>query len=66
MSDRSNFAQMPIAELRAYVLQHRHDEEALHIFLDRLHAEKQPSRAYGAAESVADAIAEYLNSRQHP
>jgi len=64
MSNNSNFAQMTIAQLRDYVLQHRNDEEALHIFLDRLHAEKQPSRVYGAEENVADAIAEYLNSKK--
>ncbi|BAY79910.1 hypothetical protein NIES25_63980 (plasmid) [Nostoc linckia NIES-25] len=40
MSVKPDFATMTTSELRAYVLEHRDDEEALHAYLDKLHAEK--------------------------
>lgn len=47
MSVKPNFANMTTIELRAYVLEHRSNEEALHVYLDRLHAENPSSRVYG-------------------
>jgi hypothetical protein len=37
-----HFVTMSKSELRAYVLEHRDDKEALHAYLDKLHA-KNPS-----------------------
>lgn len=55
---------MTATELRAYVLAHRNEEEALHAYLDKLHAENQGSRVYKPEDNVADAIAEYLKNRK--
>jgi quinol monooxygenase YgiN len=39
MSAKPDFATMSKFELRAYVLEHRDDREALHAYLDKLHFE---------------------------
>ncbi|PSB24512.1 DUF6887 family protein [Stenomitos frigidus] len=36
---RPNFAAMPIADLRAYVLNHRTDDEAFYALANRVHTE---------------------------
>ncbi|MCU0535470.1 MAG: hypothetical protein MUD14_16395 [Hydrococcus sp. Prado102] len=64
MNVKPDFATMSATELRAYVLNHREDEEALHAYLDKLHAENQDSRVYQPEENVADAIAEYLDNKR--
>jgi len=64
MSVKPDFATMTTSELRAYVLEHRDDEEALHAYLDKLHAKKSSSRLYKPEEDVAQAIAEYLKSKK--
>ena len=64
MSIKPNFTTMTATELRAYVLAHRDEEEALHAYLDKLHTENQGSRVYKPDDNVADAIAEYLNNRK--
>jgi hypothetical protein len=63
MSVKPDFATMSATELRAYVLEHRNDEEALHAYLDKLHA-KKPSQSYKPEDNVAEAIAEYLNNKR--
>jgi hypothetical protein len=63
MSVKPDFATMTTIELRAYVLDHRDDEEALHAYLDKLHVEKPSSRVYQPEEDVAEAIAEYLKDK---
>ncbi|MFN6571911.1 hypothetical protein A6770_22670 [Nostoc minutum NIES-26] len=65
MSVKPDFATMTTIELRAYILEHRDDEEALHAYLDKLHAEKPSSRIYRPEEDVAEAIAEYLKDKRH-
>ncbi|RCJ18354.1 hypothetical protein A6S26_28925 [Nostoc sp. ATCC 43529] len=65
MSVKPDFATMTTTELRAYVLENRDDEEALHAYLDKLHAQKSSSRVYTPEEDVAQAIAEYLKSKKH-
>lgn len=55
---------MTVTELRAYVLTHRGEEEALHAYVDKLHAENQGSRVYKPDDNVADAIAEYLKNKK--
>ena len=55
---------MTTIELRAYVLQHRDDKEALHVYLDKLHVENPSPRVYKPEDSVAEAIAEYLKDRR--
>lgn len=63
MSAKPDFATMSKFELRAYVLEHRDDEEALHAYLDRLHAENPSSRTYQPDDNVAEAIAEHMKYR---
>jgi hypothetical protein len=40
------------------------DEEALQVYVDRLHAENPSSRVYKAEDDVTEAIAEYLDSKR--
>jgi hypothetical protein len=60
MSAKQNLIEMSISELRAYVLQHRDDEEALQAYLDKVHAEKPISVIHAPEENVGDALAQYL------
>jgi hypothetical protein len=55
---------MTTQQLRAYVLEHRDDEEALQIFLDRRHSENPNSRVYKAEDDVSEAISEYLKNKK--
>ncbi len=64
MSLKPEFGNMTAIELRAYVLQHRDDEEALHAYLDKLHNENPNSRVYSPEDNVAEAIAEYIKNKQ--
>jgi hypothetical protein len=66
MSARPDLASMTLAELRGYVLEHRNDEESLHLYLDKLRTENPNSRVYQAEENVGAAIAEYLQNRPIP
>jgi hypothetical protein len=63
MSAKPDFAIMSNFELRAYVLEHREEEEALHAYLDRLHAENPVSRIYQPDDNVAEAIAEHMRHK---
>jgi hypothetical protein len=65
MSVKPDFAMLTTPQLRAYVLEHRDDEEALQAYLNRRRSENPSSRLYKAEDDVSEAIAEYLkNSRQ--
>ncbi len=64
MSLKPNFTTMTATELRAYVLAHRDEEEALHAYLDKLHAENRGSQVYRPDDNVANAIAEYLKNKK--
>lgn len=64
MSLKPDFATMTTIELRTYVLKHRSDEEALHAYLDKLHAENRSSQVYRPEDNVAEAIAEYLKNKE--
>ncbi len=64
MSIKPNFTTMTATELRAYVLAHRDEEEALHAYLDKLHTENKGSQVYQPDDNVADAIADYLKNRK--
>jgi hypothetical protein len=64
MSVKPDLATMTTIQLRAYILKHRDDEEALHAYLDKLHAENPSSRVYTPEDNVADAIAEYLQNKK--
>ncbi|WP_422614235.1 DUF6887 family protein [Brasilonema bromeliae] len=55
---------MTTIELRAYVLEHRSDEEALHAYLDKLHAENPSSHVYRPEDNVSEAVAEYLKNKR--
>lgn len=64
MSIKPDFDTMTTIELRAYVLECRDDEEALHAYLDKLHTENPSSRVYRPEDNVAEVIAEYLNNKE--
>lgn len=64
MSMKPNFAMMTTQQLRAYVLEHRNDEEALQTYLDRRRSENPNSRVYKAEDDVSAAIAEYLKNKE--
>jgi hypothetical protein len=64
MSVKPDFASMTTIDLRAYVLEHRDDEEALHIYLDKLHAENPNSRLYAPEEDSVAAIDDYLRNKK--
>lgn len=66
MSVKPNFATMTSQELRAYILDHRDDEAALHAYLDRRHSENPNSQMYTADDDVGEAIAAYLRKKQLP
>jgi hypothetical protein len=63
MSAKQNLIEMSISELRAYVLQHRNDQQALQAYLDKVHAENPTSRIHTPEENVGDALAEYLQPK---
>lgn len=64
MSVKPDFTTMTKTQLRAYVLAHRDDEEALQAYVDKLHAESPNSRVYKAEDDVTEAIAEYLDRKR--
>lgn len=64
MSVKPDFAMMTTPQLRAYVLEHRADEEALQAYLGRRRSENPNSRVYKAEDDVAKAIAEYLERKR--
>ncbi len=64
MSLKPDFATMTTLQLRAYVLEHRDDEESLQVYLDKLHSENPNSRVYKAEDNVSEAIAEYLENKR--
>lgn len=64
MSVKPDFTNMIASELRAYVLEHRDDEQALHVYLDKLHAENQNPQVYKPENNVSEAITEYLKQKR--
>jgi hypothetical protein len=49
---KPNFAAMTRKELRTYILEHREDDEAFQVYMDRVTAE--PSEIYPAPQSIDD------------
>jgi hypothetical protein len=49
-----NFEAMSRKELRAYILEHRDDEYAFRVYLDRITAEATDSEVYPAPQSIDD------------
>lgn len=41
MKDRVNYSTMSDQELKRYMLEHRHDTEAFHAYMDRVYARPQ-------------------------
>ena len=64
MSVKPDFAMMTTPQLRAYVLEHRTDDEALQAYLDRRHSENPNPRVYKAEDNVAEAISKYLERKR--
>ncbi len=63
MSGKQNLTIMTKAELRNYVLQHREDEEALQLYLDKVHTDNPSSQIHSPEENVGDALARYLENQ---
>jgi hypothetical protein len=51
MTQQPNFQTMPRKELRAYVLSHRDDDNALRIYMDRLKTEPGIDRYQGGVSA---------------
>ncbi len=49
---KPNFAAMTRKELRAYILEHREDDEAFQVYMDKVTAE--PGEIYPAPQSIDD------------
>jgi hypothetical protein len=64
MGMKPDFANMTTSDLRTHLLQHRDDEEALHILVDRLHADSSSTRVYSPEDNISEALAEHLQSTQ--
>lgn len=60
----TDFSQMSRRELRAYVLSHRDDEEALHTYMDRLHNDQDVVRHMGTCDEEGLAKLEQLIEEQ--
>lgn len=63
MSGKQNLTIMTKAELRNYVLQHREDEEALQLYLDKVNTENPSPHIHSPEENVGDALATYLENQ---
>ncbi|NJL81989.1 MAG: hypothetical protein HC890_01550 [Chloroflexaceae bacterium] len=66
MADKPNFQQMSRQDLRAYVLTHREDDEALRIYMDRLRAEPGIIRHRGGLNDADFLQLEQFLARQLP
>jgi hypothetical protein len=64
MSTKQNLNAMSKSELRAYVLQHRDDLEALQTYLDKVQTENtSSSRVHRIDENVGEALDRYLENQ---
>jgi phosphoketolase len=64
MSTKQNLNAMSKSELRAYVLQHRDDLEALQTYLDKVQTENTSrSRVHSIDENVSEALDRYLENQ---
>jgi hypothetical protein len=64
MSTKQNLNAMSKSELRAYVLQHRDDLEALQTYLDKVQTENtSSSRVHSIDENVGEALDRYLENQ---
>jgi hypothetical protein len=63
MSVKPDFTRLTTEELRAYVLEHQDDQEALYTYLDRRRSENPGSRFYTAEDEISEVISEYLKSK---
>ncbi|MEH2420579.1 MAG: hypothetical protein V7K48_06415 [Nostoc sp.] len=51
---KSNFQQMLLEQLRVYILEHRNDDEAFHIYIDRRRAQSRKQVPMTIEEAEAD------------
>lgn len=51
---KPNFETMNRKELRAYILEHRDDEDAFRFYVDKVTAESANSEVYPAPQSIDD------------
>ncbi|BAC91340.1 DUF6887 family protein [Gloeobacter violaceus] len=60
---QTSFEQMTTAQLRAYVLEHREDEVAFHVYMDRLYAAPKTA-SFPAGGDMRAQIEEVLRRRR--
>ncbi len=64
MTQKLDFQQMSRKELRTYVLDHREDEEALRVYMERLHNEPGVIRQIGdLSEEDLNQLEQFIASR---
>ncbi|MEH2163585.1 MAG: hypothetical protein V7K38_21740 [Nostoc sp.] len=51
---KPNFQQMSLEQLRTYILEHRNDDEAFHIYIDRRRAQSPKQVPMTIEEAEAD------------
>ena len=51
---KPNFQQMPLEQLRTYILEHRNDDEAFHIYIDRRRTQSPKQIPMTIEEAEAD------------
>ena len=64
MTVKPDFSAMTTAEMRAYVLEHRDDQEALQVFLDKAHSDNPNPRTYGPNDNISEVISEYIEKKR--
>jgi hypothetical protein len=62
MNTKPDFTQMSSSDLRAYVLEHRTDQEALQAYVDKRQVENPVRRKYSPNDNISGAIDDYLKS----
>jgi hypothetical protein len=66
MNEQPNFQKMTRQELRAYVLKHRDDEEAMHLYMDRLHTDEDVFRFRGTYDQIGEEQFRQLVTQRTP
>jgi hypothetical protein len=69
MTQKPNFREISRKELRAYVLANRSDEEAIHLYVDRMHTDPDVFRVRGSYGEEGDRqfkelIEQHITKRQ--
>ena len=61
---KPNFATMTKTEIRAYILEHRDDQEAVQAFFDKIYADDPNPKYYGPDDNISEIISEYIEKKR--